>query len=80
MKKVEVFTLVMDALLEDYNSSHSKRIIDSWFDSEEYKFLERNSVSIEFFRIPNHDRFEIIFSFYAIMDEQIETYWRLKFK
>jgi hypothetical protein len=48
--------------------------------SEEYKFIEKNSTSIEKVEIPNHDRFETIIFYYAVMDEQIETFWRLKFK
>jgi hypothetical protein len=80
MKKVKVFTLTIDALLDGYNKFFQKRIIDTWMSSEEYKFIERNSISIEQVKIKDHDRLGVIISYYAVMDEQIETFWRLKFK
>ena len=80
MKKVEVCSVKVDSATDLYNNLLEQNIIDSWTSSEEYKFIEKNSVSIEQVDIPNHDRFERTILFYAIMDEKIETFWRLKFK
>jgi hypothetical protein len=80
MKKIQIFYIKIEALTELFKRSVEKEIIDNWMSSEEYKFIEKNSTSIEKVEIPNHDRFETIIFYYAVMDEQIETFWRLKFK
>lgn len=80
MKRLKVFSFNMDSFLELYYSLKCNQVIDQWLSSEEYKFIERNSISVEQVRTSNHDRLEDTISFYAVMEEKIETFWRLKYK
>ena len=80
MKTIQVFSFVVDSLLDSYNQAFLEQVINKWVESEEYKFLEKNCIKIEQIRAPDHDRFETHYLFHATMDEQIETFWRLKFK
>jgi hypothetical protein len=57
-----------------------RKAIDNWLSSEEYKFIEKNSISIEQVKIKDYDRCEIIISYHAVIEDKIETFWRLKYK
>lgn len=80
MKKIEVLTLKVDTLLDSYYPTLYSKAIDQWMSSEEYKFIEKNSISIEQVKIEDYTGAERIISYHAVMDEKIETFWRLKFK
>jgi len=64
----------------DEKASHDELVKQFVYDTEEYRFIEKNSISIKTVRKTNHDRFEVIYSVEAVMDEAIETFWRLKFR
>jgi hypothetical protein len=81
MKTVEVFTLKMDYP----NGLAEKAVQDEMFkrfvyNTEEYEFIQKNSISIRMVRIIIYDSYQVRYSIEADMDEKIETFWRLKFK
>lgn len=80
MKKVEVFSVKIDSYLDSISPMIRRKAIDNWISSEEYKFIEKNSTTIEQVEMSKHDRAEVTISYLAVMDKQIETFWRLKYK
>ncbi len=86
MKKVEILRHIFDTLAEDLQIPGSFRInqntIRKWLDdSEEGKFIEHfTKKPVEIVRFDNPDCFSTMILIYAYLDEEIETFWRLKFK
>lgn len=80
MKKVEILSVKLDPLFVKDNKMSDEMILEIVLDTREYEFFKEHDITIEKVVRPNHDRFEHTTFYYAIMDEQMEVFWKLKFK
>jgi hypothetical protein len=83
MKRVEILHYTFDTLVEDYHNPN--RIPDTmkeWLaETEEGKFIEQHTKKpVQFVCWHNPLDFRSMIMMYAYFDEEIETFWRLKFK
>ena len=81
MKKVEVFNGSFDMGLDSYHKDLAKKVIKLWMAGEEAKFiLDYTYKPLETTYTKDMYEYRIVLKVYAYLDEQIETFWRLKFK
>jgi hypothetical protein len=80
VKKVEILSVKLDPLFVEDNVMSDKMILESLLDTGEYTFFKEHNITIEKVVRPNHDRFENTTIYYAMMDEQMEVFWKLKYK
>jgi hypothetical protein len=82
MKKVEVFSMRYDTRVDPYHPSFVKDTIRTWLDtSEEGVFIVQHSKKpVDIMHFDNPCTLESLVVLHAFLDEEIETFWRLKFK
>lgn len=83
MKKIEIVHTEFDTLAEDaYSSTRTQEIIERWLDkSDEGMFIQQHTKQpVQIVRFDDPYTFRTMILMYAYFDEEIETFWRLKFK
>ena len=82
MNKVEVFHRAYEDILNSYYPSRVKMKIKTWLDdTEEGKFITQHSKKpVEVLTLDNPYTSVVTIRIYAYLDEEIEIFWRLKYK
>ena len=83
-KIVEVFRITQSTLLAMYETRYVTSMINNWFKTDEGLFVINHTIEpVKIVKehcnsAPLID--EVVISLFAVFDEEIETFWRLKFK
>lgn len=84
MKKIEVASFSIDELLYIYQPSVSNKVnkvVDVWLNTEEGKFVKQHSLQpLETVWYNDAITFITNIKVFAVLDEDKEIFWRLKFK